>query len=123
MSLHNRQVGIVGEDIAVDYLQKRNFSIVKRNFHSNWAELDIIAMKENTLHFVEVKTRIGTLKGKPYESITTAKLSHLKRSIQYFLLKNDYKRCKLSVDVVGIVLKTDLSVVEIKWYEGIPVNF
>lgn len=123
MSLHNRKVGMVGEDMAVDYLQKRNFSIVHRNFHSHWAELDIIAMNGNTLHFIEVKTRVGTLKGKPYESITPAKLSHLKRSIQYFLLKNDYKRCKLSVDVVGIVLKTDLSLVELKWYEGIDIIF
>ena len=123
MLSHNRTIGIVGEDMAVEYLQKRNFSIVHRNFHSHWAELDIIAMKKNTLHFIEVKTRVGTLKGKPYESITPAKLSHLKRSIQYFLLKNDYKRCKLSVDVVGIVLKADLSIIEIQWYEGIPINF
>ena len=46
----------MGEKVAAEYLRRRGFSIRDRNFVRKTGELDIIAEKENTLHFVEVKT-------------------------------------------------------------------
>ena len=55
-SYTRKEVGALGEDVACEYLRRHGFSICARNFVRKTGELDIIAEKENTLHFVEVKT-------------------------------------------------------------------
>ncbi len=51
-----KEIGALGERIAAEYLKRHGFSIRDRNISRKTGELDIIAEKENTLHFVEVKT-------------------------------------------------------------------
>ena len=51
-----KEVGALGERVAAEYLRRRGFSIRDRNVARKTGELDIIAEKENVLHFVEVKT-------------------------------------------------------------------
>jgi len=68
---------------------------------------------------MEVKTRIGTLKGKPFEAVTYKKLQHLRRPIQFFLLKNKLRNYKLSVDVVSVVLAPDRTLKTIEFFENV----
>ncbi|MBI4088868.1 YraN family protein [Candidatus Kaiserbacteria bacterium] len=51
-----KEVGALGEEVAAEYLRRRGFRIRDRNYVKKIGELDIIAERENTLHFVEVKT-------------------------------------------------------------------
>ena len=51
-----KEIGALGEKVAAEYLKRHGFSIVDRNVARKTGELDLIAKKENTLHFVEVKT-------------------------------------------------------------------
>lgn len=51
-----KEIGALGENVAAEYLKRHGFSIRDRNISHKTGELDIIAEKENTLHFVEVKT-------------------------------------------------------------------
>lgn len=55
-SLTHKEVGALGEKVAAEYLKRHGFSIRDRNVARKTGELDIIAEKEDTLHFVEVKT-------------------------------------------------------------------
>lgn len=112
-------VGKLGEKLALDFLKEREYEILERNFRSRFAELDIVAKKDGKITFFEVKTRIGTVKGKPYEAVNYHKIIHLKRAIEYFLLKYKIKNYKLSLDLISIILNSDLSVKEIKIYENI----
>ncbi len=57
-SLPRKEVGNLGERVAVEYLKRHGFSIRDRNVARKTGELDIIAEKEDTLHFVEVKTNL-----------------------------------------------------------------
>ena len=50
-------VGKKGEDAAAAFLQKKGYKILQRNFHIKGGEIDIVAEKDNTLVFIEVKTR------------------------------------------------------------------
>jgi len=119
MSLYKKNIGKIGEKISIDYLQKKNFIIIERNFRCRLGEIDIIARTGDKISFIEVKTRIGTNKGKPYESVNKSKLWHIKRTANYFLLINEIKECKLSVDIISIVLNDDLSVQKLDFFEGV----
>jgi putative endonuclease len=56
---HRTRLGKRGEDIVAGHLTRRGMRILARNFHSRHGELDIVAAREKTVIFVEVKTRIG----------------------------------------------------------------
>ena len=58
--MNSRQRGKWGEDIALDYLCKKNYKIVETGFRSRFGEIDIIAKNKEFLVFVEVKTRKNT---------------------------------------------------------------
>lgn len=60
MAEHN-ETGNFGENLAANYLLKKGYKILERNFVWEKAEVDIIAEKENTLVVVEVKTRANEL--------------------------------------------------------------
>ena len=49
-------IGSLGEDLVVKFLMKRGYTILDRNFRKPWGELDIVAQKKKTIHFVEVKS-------------------------------------------------------------------
>lgn len=115
MSLQS--IGIIGEDYASHYLSLLGFFIKERNYRTKLGEMDIIAMKDNKLYFCEVKTRIGDLHGKPYEAVTFRKLQHIKRVAQAYLLQNNIKNSKLSLQVISIELLPNMAIKKIKMYE------
>lgn len=82
----SREKGNFAEDKAYKFLQENGFSIVERNFYSRFGEIDIIAIKEKVLHFVEVKSALD------YElaiqNITPKKLSKLIKTGDIYLKKN-----------------------------------
>jgi len=62
--------GRKGEDIAVNYLLKKGFEILERNYRYKRAEIDIIAMKNELIVFVEVKLRMDTSFGHPEKFVS-----------------------------------------------------
>jgi putative endonuclease len=119
MTLHNKTIGKIGEDIALHYLLDKGYTLLKQNYTSHWGEVDLIMQKENKVVFIEVKTKVGNLKGKPYDAVTPAKLHHLQRPIQYFLLDRKYKDFKYALDIISITLNTQLVKEDLKHFENI----
>lgn len=80
--------GAVGEQYTAEYLVKNGFEILKRNFHSRFGEIDIIARNAQYLVFTEVKTReSGSLVG-PFESITASKQRKIIKTAMFYLQAN-----------------------------------
>lgn len=84
----SRSKGDIAEDKACEFLNSQGFKIIEKNFYAKkLGEIDIIAIKNKTYHFVEVKS------ANDYETavnnITTTKLSKLKRSVDYYLQKKE----------------------------------
>jgi len=118
--MHNNQsVGKIGETLAEKYLIKQGYKILEKNFRSRYGEIDLVVTKGSSIKFVEVKTRIGTSKGMPYEAVNFYKIKHLERACQYFLLKKNLKNYKLSLDVISIVLKSNLEIEKLDFFESI----
>lgn len=73
-----RALGAYGERLAVRYLTDHGLTIVDRNWRCVRGELDIVALDDGHLAFVEVKTRSTEAFGAPFEAVTRLKLARLR---------------------------------------------
>ncbi len=81
--------GAIGEQAAVDYLRQNGFIIVERNYRIARSEVDIIAIRHDELHFVEVKTRkFGTMTA-PEEAINEQKLRAMRRAASAYMAQHN----------------------------------
>ena len=83
---HN-YTGKDGESFAVNYLRKRGYLIIAKNYAINGGELDIVALKNRTLVFAEVKTRSSEKMGSASEAVDQRKQNRLKKAKSDFLSK------------------------------------
>lgn len=88
MAEHN-ELGKLGEELAVEFLQKEGYEILETNWTFQKAEIDIIAQKGDTLAVVEVKTRSSLEFGLPQEFVKPKKIQLLVKAInEYVVFKN-----------------------------------
>lgn len=99
-----KELGNFGEDMAAKYLELQGYCIQCRNFRCRAGEIDLVASKGETLHFIEVKTRRSDRFGTPAESVTKVKQAHMHEAVQRYLsLLPKSGRCrKLQIDVIAI---------------------
>ena len=99
--------------MAADYLKREKFKIIERNFRGKRGEIDIIAKKGKTLYFLEVKARGAGSIIDPLEAITPKKQQSIRRTAEYYLLKNlKMERMPCSFGVIGIDYTIEPPVVE-----------
>lgn len=89
--------GVLGEDIAVRFIESKGFAVICRNYRKTYGEIDIVAKKGRTLHFIEVKTvsretqnyynKVSreTQEFRPEENVTPNKIKRLGRVIMAYL--------------------------------------
>ena len=96
-----------GEDLASEYLDKQGYKLLHRNWrYSRIGEIDIIAQTDNTLVFVEVKTRTSNHCGDPLESITATKRNQIFKLAEIYLSENPQtNNITFRFDAIGIVLR------------------
>ncbi|MDQ6757772.1 MAG: YraN family protein [Bacteroidota bacterium] len=83
---HHNITGNLGENMAVKYFADKGYNIIQKNWrHKNW-EVDLIASKNNTLHFIEVKTRRTATFGYPEDDVGKRKIKYLMSAAEEFLL-------------------------------------
>lgn len=112
-------IAVIGEDIACDYLLKRGYKIIERNFRKKYEEIDIVATHGSTLAFIEVKTRKSDSFGTPLEGISPFKVWHLVALAQFYKLTHKNLPDDMRIDAIGIVLAFDNSVEKIEHIENI----
>jgi len=104
----SREKGNIAEDKAASFLTQNGYQIRERNFYSRFGEIDIIATKDDVLHFVEVKS------GEDYElaiqNITLRKLSRIVKTLQVYMKKNAL-HVDFMIDAV-IVTSTNVEILE-----------
>ena len=93
--------GRFGEHLASRYLSKKSFQIIACNWRSGHLEIDIIATKNDVIHFVEVKTRHSNRFGYPEESVTPKKFRSLQKAANAFLTRFD-KVMKIQFDILSV---------------------
>lgn len=82
--LNNTIIGNKNENLAIDFLEAEGFRIVERNYYARkLGEIDIIALKEGVLHFVEVKSAEAEFN--PIYNFTPTKLRRVINSSYYYM--------------------------------------
>ena len=99
----NKDIGDLGENLSIKYLRKHDYKILNRNFRCKSGEIDIIAIKNSTISFIEVKSRFFTSFGKPIESITHLKQLKIINSDKYYIFKNNLYNHNIQFDVIEII--------------------
>lgn len=110
MATHN-DLGALGETLATSYLTEHNYIILAKNWRYLKAEIDIIAIKNNTLAIVEVKTRSTNFFGNPEEFITKSKIKLLVTAANAYVEKNNLD-VNVRFDVIAIVKNNKQTCIE-----------
>lgn len=98
----NVSKGALGEQIAAAFLTKKGFKIIEKNFKAGPEEIDLIAVFDEILVFVEVKTRWDKSHGLPEEAVTPRKLRLLTKAAEYFAITHPGLPASLQIDVVAV---------------------
>ncbi|GAB4376027.1 MAG: YraN family protein [Salibacteraceae bacterium] len=102
MAEHN-DTGQAGENLAAEYLQKKGYKILERNWRFGKEEVDIIALHEGMLVIAEVKCRTSEYFGQPHEAVSKGKQNHLIKAANAYIEKNDLDlECRF--DIIGVVI-------------------
>ncbi len=110
MTGYRRDLGRTGEQMAADHLAAAGYTILETNYTTRFAEIDIIAATEDSLVFVEVKTRASLKKGFPREAVHVGKQRKIIQAAQQFLkTRPTSDRRHIRFDVVEIYFGTGTS--------------
>lgn len=108
MAINSRAaaLGRDGEDIAAAHLEAQGWRIIERNWRCPKGELDIIAWDEDeqTLVFVEVKSRSSVAFGEPVEAITWRKLAKLRELVTLWLRVTEPRVRSIRLDAIGVLM-------------------
>lgn len=104
MESPSQTLGILGEELAFQYLKKKGYKILLRNYESPLGEIDLIAKEKGALVFIEVKTRSNDAMGLPSESVTPFKRRQIVKSAQYYIKRYGIYDTPCRFDVVSVIL-------------------
>jgi len=112
MAEHN-QTGNLGESLAAKYFTEKGYTILHQNWRHSYWEVDIIASKQNVLHFIEVKTRRGKNFGNPEEKVSNKKIHNLiNASEQYLYLHPQWKRIQFNILAITLTQPIEYFLIE-----------
>lgn len=102
---HNTLLGRQGEDIAEKIMLKKGYEIIYRNYRTRVGEVDLIAKKEATLVFLEVKTRYNIDYGFGWEAVDSQKIDKIEKVAEKFLQNFDDEYDTIRIDIMEIYVE------------------
>lgn len=130
MTTEKQNIGKLGEDIAVKYLESHGFSILERNYRKPWGEIDIVAsetaknqflaLKSQELVFFEVKAQNQKFEWRPEENITWHKKRQLSRIVATYIKEHKVPENQdWRVDILAIKLDFETKNAQIEHIQNI----
>ena len=100
MAGRNQRIGKWGEQAAADYLSAKGYEVIARNVRTPYGEIDLIAQKDNTTIFVEVKARTSKSLGPPEIAVTPRKQEHMLACAEHYAQQNEIDHWQ--IDVIAV---------------------
>jgi len=118
MTTARRKLGDFAERIAAEHLASKGYRIRETNHRTRYGETDIIAQKDDTLVFVEVRCRRGNRMGTAAESLSLSKQRRLVNLAEAYGLGDESLPPGRRIDLVAVDLATDGRVLSVQHIEG-----
>lgn len=117
-----RQLGQTGEELAALYLTHNGYQILDHNWNLHrGCELDLVAIKDNKLHFIEVKTRTSDKYGEPQTAINYQKMRNISKAIRTYRYRRNLFHMEYFVDSIAILYRSDQDY-DLKHFIGIRTD-
>ncbi len=118
--------------VAAQYLERQGFQIIARNRRWPFAEIDLIARRRETVHFVEVKTVSHETKAnlewavthetwRPEEQVHYRKLHQIRKGVQAWLVENRYTG-NFQIDVIAVRIVPRETYSSINWIQNVIIE-
>lgn len=101
MAEHN-DFGNLAEDLAAEFLTKKNYKILVRNFRFQRAEIDIVTEFENLIVVVEVKARGNDVFMEPQEAVTKKKIKSIVMCTDFFMNHKNIDK-EVRFDIISVL--------------------
>jgi len=130
--LQNKKVGSIGENLSASHLKSLGFTILAMNYLKQWGEIDVIAKKDDKVHFVEVKTvsyetkadlelAVARRTHRPEENVHEYKLKKLSRTIDTWICENNWQG-DWQIDVIAVRIVPRETYASIKIIQNIIIG-
>lgn len=106
-TMSRAEIGALGEQLAVGYLESRGMEVLDRNWRCRHGELDVVAADRaaRTVVFVEVKTRTGQRFGHAAEAVTPAKQRKLLATAAWFASEHPEHEDRIwRIDIIAVTI-------------------
>jgi putative endonuclease len=103
MMRYKKNIGDNGEEFAARMLEDSGYRILERNYTTRYGEIDIIALRDGVLHFIEVKTRTGMDFGYPAEAVDENKVTRIRRTAECYIGRRRAFWRSISFDVFEVM--------------------
>lgn len=118
INMNTFQLGKKGETFAAEYLKKKNYKILRQNYRAGkLGEIDLVAVKDSRISFIEVKSRTGDSYGTPAEAVTYKKQMTIKMVASCFLKEFGIEDTDVQFDVIEVILTKDGKLIDINHIE------
>ena len=113
-----QNIGEIGEEYTVKFLEKKKYNILERNYRKRYGEIDIIAENKNYIVFVEVKTRHKDSMASAADAVNRQKQIRIIKTASLYLAENETEKfCRF--DVCEVYINSDnLKLVDINYIEA-----
>jgi len=118
MSDYKKRLGAYGENLAGDFLGRRGYRIIGRNFRTNFGEIDLIALKGDELLFAEVKTRTASDFGYPELAVDRRKIRHLNQTAQIYMHAKNINM-PWRVDIISVEIDRGRKTARFRWLKDV----
>ena len=105
MSAARQEFGEEGERVAERWLRRRGWRVLQRRFRNGHRDIDLVAEKDGTVAFVEVKARRGYAFGDPVEAVDWRKQRELARSAAVWIDRHGRPNDSYRFDVIGVLME------------------
>jgi len=105
MSAARQEFGEEGERVAERWLRRRGWRVLQRRFRNGHRDIDLVAEKDGTVAFVEVKARSGSAFGDPVEAVDWRKQRELARSAAVWIDRHGRPDDSYRFDVIGVLVE------------------
>ena len=104
MTKERQEFGLAGEEVAERWLRRQGWRVLQRRYRSGHRDIDLIAEREGTVAFVEVKARRGEAFGDPVHAVNWKKQRELTRSAFIWIDRHGRPGDQYRFDVIGVLM-------------------